>query len=184
MCQSSKVTIPLLCQINPVPLTLLSTSLQSIWDWTMYMSESTSPVHSLSFLLASLRSELTFLWTCWKLRRRECETKHGLAVWKVGEIIEAVKRLKGKGKSQFEWLQKDSSTQCCNTPPRVVWMKLLLNVLVYKESTVWWDRVTALDQFLQPLSDSVPLRDLTGPDGWKHGNWDPVRSSFADVEGM
>lgn len=27
----------------------------------MYMSESTNPVHSLSFLLASLRSELTFL---------------------------------------------------------------------------------------------------------------------------
>lgn len=42
-------------------LTLLSTSLQLICDWTMYISESTSPVHSLSFRLASLRSELTFL---------------------------------------------------------------------------------------------------------------------------
>lgn len=42
-------------------VTLLSTSLQLICDWTMYMSESTSPEHSLSFLLASLRSELTFL---------------------------------------------------------------------------------------------------------------------------
>lgn len=57
--------------------TLLSTSLQSIWDWTMYMSESTNPVHSLSFLLASLRSELTFLWTRGKMRRGK--TKHGLA---------------------------------------------------------------------------------------------------------
>lgn len=41
--------------------TLLSISLQLIWDWTMYMTESTNPVHSLIFLLASLRSELTFL---------------------------------------------------------------------------------------------------------------------------
>lgn len=47
--------------VRAAALTLLSTSLQSIWDWTMYMSESTNPVHSLSFLLASLRSELTFL---------------------------------------------------------------------------------------------------------------------------
>lgn len=46
---------------NRVRLALLSTSLQSIWDWTMYMRESTNPVHSLSFLRASLRSELTFL---------------------------------------------------------------------------------------------------------------------------
>lgn len=41
--------------------TLLSTSFRSIWDWTMYMSASTNPVHSLSLRLASLRSELTFL---------------------------------------------------------------------------------------------------------------------------
>lgn len=46
---------------NSQKLTLLSTSLQLICDWTMYMSESTNPEHSLSFLLASLRSELTFL---------------------------------------------------------------------------------------------------------------------------
>lgn len=44
-----------------VTLALLSTSLQSIWDCTTYMRESTNPVHSLSFLRASLRSELTFL---------------------------------------------------------------------------------------------------------------------------
>lgn len=54
-----------------VTITLLSTSLQSIWDWTMYMRESTSPVHSLSFLLASLRSELTFLQASGKMRRGE-----------------------------------------------------------------------------------------------------------------
>lgn len=43
-------------------VTLLSTSLQLIWEWTMYISESTKPEHSLNFLLASLLSELTFLW--------------------------------------------------------------------------------------------------------------------------
>lgn len=52
---NSKIVVTLMVH------TLLSTSLQSIWDWTMYMRESTNPVHSLSFLLASLRSELTFL---------------------------------------------------------------------------------------------------------------------------
>lgn len=36
----------------------------------MYMSESTNPAHSLSFLLASLRSELTFLWTGGKVEER------------------------------------------------------------------------------------------------------------------
>ena len=41
--------------------TLLSTSLRLICDWTMYMSESTNPEHSLSLRRASLRSELTFL---------------------------------------------------------------------------------------------------------------------------
>lgn len=42
-------------------VTLLSTSLRLICDWTTYISESTNPVHSLSFRRASLRSELTFL---------------------------------------------------------------------------------------------------------------------------
>lgn len=43
----------------------------------MYMSESTNPVHSLSFLLASLRSELTFLLASGEGHKRK--QKRGLA---------------------------------------------------------------------------------------------------------
>lgn len=37
----------------------------------MYMSESTNPEHSLNFLLASLLSELTFLWRADKVHEKE-----------------------------------------------------------------------------------------------------------------
>lgn len=46
-------------------------------------------------------------------------------------------------KVHFQGIQKDSSTQRLNTPARVVCMKLLLNLVIYKESSVWWDQVTS-----------------------------------------
>lgn len=49
-------------------------------------------------------------------------------------------------------------------------MKLLLKLLLYKESTVRPDQVTAPDQFLQLLCDSVPLKDLTELEVWKTEN--------------
>lgn len=56
----------------------------------MYMSESTNPVHSLSFLLASLRSELTFLWMSGKMRRGKNKA------WISTEELVIKKRLNGK----------------------------------------------------------------------------------------
>lgn len=123
-------------------LTLLSTSLRSIWDLTMYMSESTSPVHSLSFLLASLRSELTFLWKSGKMRGGETTNGEENGVKQCGKRGDR-RAERGWGTEPAaglqRWTQEQMTKSCLLCRGSKVWLQILTAQKLFCDSSLKLD---------------------------------------------